>query len=76
MTEAEARALADQRNRHKSKHQTHVTWTAQHDSVKGWRAVLVPVAPPPVPPVVSGSVLLVIGEIILRERVLRALGKL
>lgn len=43
MTEAEAIALAAKRERHKSKHMTHVRWAAVHDSVKGWHAALVPV---------------------------------
>lgn len=45
MTENEARSLAAQREKHKSKHMTHKRWSAVHNSVKGWHVALVDVAP-------------------------------
>lgn len=40
MTQDEAIALADKRESTKSKHLSHKSWQAAHDSVKGWHVAL------------------------------------
>jgi hypothetical protein len=40
LTEVQARAEADKRNRHKSKFMSDRLWRAEHDPVKGWHVRL------------------------------------
>lgn len=77
MTQAEAIALAEKREKHKGKSLSHKRWQACHDSIKGWHVALVDVVKPALPaehPNIDSEILLEIGALILMERVKRTLG--